>query len=553
MNKTWKRVLIGLLITVVLAGGVIGTLKFLGSRDSTVSVYDISNMAMDSYWGDEVQSYGSVIYDRMQAVYLSGTMQVTEVLVQEGDEVQTGDPLMKFDTTLTDIEVQRKELALTQAEMDLKAARQQLAEVNRMKPYVPKDPEPEPEPKELHPIDEELLPYVVDESKGTEEDPYVIVCQEPVEYTQSWIEKLLKTTTREVPDDETTTEEPVTEEPTTDEDPTTGSGAVSGTGLPVQGKTVTEDMGECWAIFQVREENALDGDVLKQWGMTFTKDEDGHVSFSIFEPDQIYLPVEDETSEDDSNIDDSSGYTAAEIAEMKKDLQERIRDLDLSLRIDKVDLERMKNELETGEIRATMDGRVTRVLDEETARQGGEPMIMVSAGGGYLVEASVGEFDRDHVHIGDMVTVNSWESGSMGMGIVEEVSDTPTENNGYWSDGNMNVSNYGVTIRIEDEMSLREYEMVSISFMNGQGGAETGLYLENPFIRQENGRSYVYVKGENDLLEKRFVRTGKNVWGSYTQILEGLTMEDKIAFPYGRNIREGAKTIDADISELYQY
>ena len=597
--KTWKKILIAVLIVAAVAGGVVGVMKILGNRGSEVKVYEVMNMAMDSYWGDQVESQGTVRYDRMQAVYLSSTMQVTEIPVQQGDEVKTGDLLMKFDTTLTDIELQRKELAVTQNELDLKNAKKELAEVNRMKPYVPPAPQPEPEPKELHPIPEELLPYIVDESKGTEEDPYVIVVQEPVEYTQEWIEKLLKTTKREIPD-ETTTEEPTSEEPTseeptseeptseeptseeptseepTSEEPTSqeptseepsseepsseepSSEEPSSEDIPNpaparQGAVIEEDMGQCWAIFQVREENALDGNVLKQWGMTFTKDDNGNVSFSIFEPEQIYLPPEEETTEDNSYIDDSSGYTREQIAQMRKELQDKIRDLDLKLRLDHVELERMKNEIETGEIRATMDGTVTAMVDEETARQENKPMITVSAGGGYLVDGSIGEFQRDTIHPGDQVMISSWQTGESGMGVVEEVSDTPKTDGSYWGgDANPNVSQYGVTIRVEDPMNLQEYEWVSVSFMNQGGQGEFGVYLENPFLRTENGRSYIFVKGENGLLEKRFVRTGKSIWGSYTQILEGLTMEDKIAFPYGRNVRDGAKTVDADISELYQ-
>ena len=34
-------------------------------------------------------------------------------------------------------------------------------------------------------------------------------------------------------------------------------------------------------------------------------------------------------------------------------------------------------------------------------------------------------------------------------------------------------------------------------------------------------------------LEKRTVVTGKSLWGSYTEILSGITAEDKLAFPYG--------------------
>ena len=45
--------------------------------------------------------------------------------------------------------------------------------------------------------------------------------------------------------------------------------------------------------------------------------------------------------------------------------------------------------------------------------------------------------------------------------------------------------------------------------------------------------------------------TGKALWGSYTEVLEGLTPDDYIAFPYGKNVTEGADTVESDLSELY--
>ena len=71
-------------------------------------------------------------------------------------------------------------------------------------------------------------------------------------------------------------------------------------------------------------------------------------------------------------------------------------------------------------------------------------------------------------------------------------------------------------------------------------------------IRTEEGRSYLYVLGEDGRLEKRFVTTGKSLWGSYTEILEGLTAEDYLAFPYGKNVRDGVQAVTCeDLSQLY--
>ena len=79
-----------------------------------------------------------------------------------------------------------------------------------------------------------------------------------------------------------------------------------------------------------------------------------------------------------------------------------------------------------------------------------------------------------------------------------------------------------------------------------------GIYLENAFVRTEKGRSYVYLRGENGRLEQRDVVTGKTVWGTYIQILSGVTADDYVAFPYGKAVKAGAPTETGDYQTLYQ-
>ena len=57
--------------------------------------------------------------------------------------------------------------------------------------------------------------------------------------------------------------------------------------------------------------------------------------------------------------------------------------------------------------------------------------------------------------------------------------------------------------------------------------------------------------GEDGRLEQRFVTTGKDLYGSYTEILAGLTAEDLVAFPYGKNVKDGAAAVEGDMSNLY--
>jgi hypothetical protein len=102
---------------------------------------------------------------------------------------------------------------------------------------------------------------------------------------------------------------------------------------------------------------------------------------------------------------------------------------------------------------------------------------------------------------------------------------------------------------LDGSADLQAGSYVSVMYSTSQGG--NGIYLENPFLRTEGGRSYVMVMGDDGTLEQRFVTTGKSLWGSYTEIRSGLTPEDFIAFPYGKNVKPGARTEEGDLSNLY--
>ena len=84
--------------------------------------------------------------------------------------------------------------------------------------------------------------------------------------------------------------------------------------------------------------------------------------------------------------------------------------------------------------------------------------------------------------------------------------------------------------------------------------AQSGsFYLVKAFVLNENGKSYVMVRGKDNLLEKRMVNTGRDMYGYYVEILEGLTIEDYVAFPYAKASQESAKTEEAGLQDLMGY
>ena len=191
------------------------------------------------------------------------------------------------------------------------------------------------------------------------------------------------------------------------------------------------------------------------------------------------------------------------------------------------------------------------LLSEEEAKMTMQPILKVSGGGGFYIEGSVSELEKDKMVIGQEVTVNDWNTGMTYTGTVESIGDFPNNEDYFNGMNNPNASYYPFTVFVDGSADLQAGRYASV--MYSAGTSEHGIYLENPFIRTEHGRSYVYVRGEDGKLEQRFITTGKSLWGSYTEVLSGLSETDYIAFPYGKNVKPGAPTQEGDMSDLYGY
>ncbi len=583
MAKTGKKrrsvIIIIVVIALILAGGAgaVAAVKFGGG--DPVNVYSMMNIAMDGYWGDVSETEGLVRTDNMQSVYISGTQQVVEVLVTEGQTVKEGDVLAVFDTTLSDIELERQRLTVEKTDLMLNQAKKDLNVINGYKPYVPPAPEPEPEPEELEPM---ALPFK-EGGQGTEEKPFVYLWNDDCWYTESFINSVLPLEiapvvpetpeTPEVPENPEIPENPdvpeaqtetegdgeTTETPETPETPDTPE-TPENPDLPTDPETPEEPKPEekptcknssVWVVFEIREYDNTEGALIKYWGIRFTRNTDGTFKFAMYEPDPDYNKSEDGEEEPEPEISYPTGpqYTASEIAQMRAQKQREIRDLELQLRVEKVKYEKLKLELESGVIYAKLDGTVKTVANPDEAQMYGTPFIVVSGGGGYYIQGTLSELELDTIHVGQTVTVISWMNYAEIEGEIVDISTFPTTDGYNWSNGNQNVSFYPFTVFVNEDAALQENEYVSIQYSPAETGS--GIYLEMPFVVTENSKSYVYVADAEGKLEKREVTTGKSLWGSYIEITSGLTMDDFIAFPYGKDIKEGAETVEAGIEELY--
>ena len=525
-------------IVLVLAIGC-GIWYYVGhSSSGPVYVYPFYYVGMTEYWGDSQESYGPVTTDKIQTVYLSDTQTVTEVCVQAGDTVKKGDLLLRFDTTLSDLALERKRLDVEKVKLQLETAKDRLTEINNMKPMVI------PETSDETQTEENLGAalggsYMISHQKsydGSAKDKSLICW---ISGSASIDDALLETLRQTAEAYQNANAQQAATSAETDPVET----------APTEPPYIY--VGSYYVVFKVTQSNMSLGRTLIWQGLEVTQTDSGF-SFRLFDASAISDHMKAETGEDteeDQEIDYGSGYTAAQIAQMRSDQQKKIKELEFNVKMAEAEYKIMQTEVSDGGVYAEIDGEVVSVLTEEEAKMMVQPIVKVSGGGGFYVEGSVSELEKDNLRIGQEVTISDWNTGMTYTGTVQSIGDFPNSDSYFNGMNNPNASYYPFQVFIDGSADLQSGRYVSVTYSSAE--SENGVYLENPFIRTEDGRSYVLVLGADGRLEQRFVRTGKSLWGSYTEILEGLSAEDMVAFPYGKNVKPGVETVEGDYSTLY--
>lgn len=249
-------------------------------------------------------------------------------------------------------------------------------------------------------------------------------------------------------------------------------------------------------------------------------------------------------------------YTKEEIEKMKTEKERELRQLNLDLRQSELNVRKLTADTENQSINSTINGVVKAVGDPENPEgTNGEPFIQVASSDGLYVQGTLSELMLDQVETGQLLNGFGYESGVSFQAEVQEVSLYPENNNYFGGMGNNNASYYPFIAYIEDAAGLKNYEMVELNMQGGMAmdPMESGMItLSKAFIRTEDGIDYVMKEGENGRLVRQEVELGRIIWGESYEIREGLTMEDKIAFPYGKEVKEGAKTETISAAEFWE-
>ena len=181
-KKSGRKAVAIVLVCLILLGAAGGGGYYLlqkRANSTEVNVYPVNQLGYVNDWAERVQTGGIVTADRMQAVRLSTTQTVTDIFVEEGQTVEVGDPILAFDTTLSEVELERARIEIEKKKLDIQDVKKELAEIDTYKIGTPGGgysyvPPVTSEPLALEPT---AVPYFQGGS-GTVMDPYVFLWEE---------------------------------------------------------------------------------------------------------------------------------------------------------------------------------------------------------------------------------------------------------------------------------------------------------------------------------------------------------------------------------------
>ena len=131
MKKRWIAVGTAAGIVLLSTGVVFAVRQTSQERVKVISVQEMMG------WGggmNDMSLSGNIASNVSQDVYLGNNQVVEDVFVEEGDVVKEGDPLVAYDMTLVNLEMEMKKLDKEGIELNIKKAQRELTKLKNTKP-----------------------------------------------------------------------------------------------------------------------------------------------------------------------------------------------------------------------------------------------------------------------------------------------------------------------------------------------------------------------------------------------------------------------------------
>ena len=231
-----------------------------------------------------------------------------------------------------------------------------------------------------------------------------------------------------------------------------------------------------------------------------------------------------------------------------------ILEADFNSAVKQKEIESLERSLENAVVKAPSSGRIGTITDGTKTDSMGNPMpiLTIVQTNDLLVKGSINENNIYSLTPGMEVLIRSRIDDRTWIGVLAKIDmDNPQSTQdmyGYYEtgDGTGTSSKYPFVVELEDTEGMMLGQHVYVEPFGAENADENSWYLPSWYIMDIDSAPYVWAEGANGKLEKRSVHLGAgNIEfdsDSY-EILDGLSLEDKIAFP-DENIHEGMECVD---------
>lgn len=569
----------GIIITSICAFTLVG-IKFYLNSTNKIDVNSVSTLNT-GYWDNPSTSTGFVSNSDRQSVLYDASKTITQVFVQEGQLVNSGDPLLSYDLTTLQSAVDTSQLDVEKAQNAIALAEHELKKLLNTTPIPDVVEEPEIQdhtPAPLPGVPEKngngLYPYILSLSQAEKNFTaykiyYTSTTSEapekgPHEKASLWKEE------REMKESNNTCwywiEYTYTDGSTNAYDPKdvveyysdkqqipNKEIFLAGTKQNPYVFKLSENQGFVYGKLFLDNANlnqhlrfdvyTNDGDIDSSWLVRCDKfttiqsinEGDMYSVISHTKEEQKYVEVEQKPSQDLS-----SGYTEIELAKAIRDKKQELKTLDLGLKKAQLSLSENKALLNDGVIRAKRSGIVRNIKKTSDSLQDGNTFLEVAGGQGTYIKGSISELMLNQIKVGDTISAYCWTSGETFDAKIQSIDTVPSSNSNYNGSGNPNVSYYEFEAYAKDASKIQAGEYLELTF-NSAGDTTSSIWLSKAYVKQEGNKYYV-LKDVHGKLKKQYVTVGKIVWGDTMEIKDGLSDTDYIAFAYSKNAKEGVKT-----------
>ncbi len=490
----------------VLAAGVLWISGMLGAcgTGEAVPVMPVEELNGDVY-EKTVTINARVTDEAAQTIYLTDRKKIEEIHVQPGETVHKGQVLLSYDKQSVALEMEAKELEYESIRLQLEKCRSDLEQLGRG--VIP------PEVIIRRETATVKGRQKINSGHETMQDPTLEMPGEPTA-SEGW-------------DAQETLEMP---ESGGEAYPDQTSGETAAESTVANGETIFPGAEEPW-----EEEENICGELEQEREENEDKDES---------------PWDSEEIEEDMDASMDPDQLKKEIASRTAETEKETRSLELKLRQAELDRKRLREEWEQSAVVSTLEGVVKTVKDPRTETVApSEPVVQVVGQQGLYLVGQCPETLLGQLRIGDWISGYSYDSGLSFQAEVQQISPFPSDTSPEYSQEE--GSFYPMTAFLEEDSGLKKDEWVELTVEMGESGAE-GIRLNQAFIRRENGNDYVMKRGADGLLVRQTVELGSIMGGDSYEILRGLSLEDSIAFPYGKAVREGAKTREQSAAEFWE-